>query len=155
MTQVEDANLAVVRRFYDEVWNRWDLAVADEILAAGLRFRGSLGASLTGIDAFRAYAERTRAAFPDWHNQVDELIAAGDVVVARLTWTGTHRGTLLGIPPTGRAVRYVGAAIFRLEGGLIRDAWVVGDTQELWRAIGAMPPPDGGDSHTGRMSEGV
>jgi steroid delta-isomerase-like uncharacterized protein len=135
----EERNGAVIRRFYDELWNRWDLAVADEILAPDVRFRGSLGTSLAGIDAFKGYVERTRAAFPDWHNRIDELIAGRDTVVARLTWSGTHRGELLGIPPTGRRVTYVGAAIFHLDAGRIASAWVVGDTQELWRAIGAAP----------------
>ena len=130
----------VVRRFYDELWNRWDLALADEILAPGIRFRGTLGTSLVGIDAFGAYVERVRAAFPDWHNRIDELIDAGDVVVARLTFTGTHRGELLGVAATGRRVAYVGAAIFRLADGRISEAWVVGDTQELWRALGSTPP---------------
>jgi steroid delta-isomerase-like uncharacterized protein len=139
VTDAEETNAAVVRRFYEELWNGGDLSVADEILAADLRFRGSLGTTLTGVDAFKGYADATWAAFPDWHNQVDELIVAGDRVVARLTWTGTHRGSLLGVAATGRRVRYVGAAIFRLAAGRIHEAWVVGDTQELWRAIGRLP----------------
>ncbi len=132
-------NGAVIRRFYDELWNGWDLTVADEIVAPDLRFRGSLGTSLAGIEAFKGYVEQVREAFPDWHNRVDELIAEGDKVVARMTWSGTHRGELLGIAPTGRRVTYVGAAIFRLADAKIQDAWIVGDTQELWRALGAVP----------------
>ena len=133
-------NEGVVRRFYDELWNRWDLAVAEEIVAPDVRFRGSLGTTLVGIDAFRDYVEQVRTAFPDWHNEIDELISADDAVVARLTFTGTHRGDLLGIAPTGRRVGYAGVAIFHLDGGRIARAWVVGDTQELWRALGATPP---------------
>jgi len=129
---------AIVRRFYEELWNDWRLEVADEIVAEDIRFRGSLGATARGRDAFTAYVESVRAAFPDWHNEVEELIEAGDRVVTRLTWSGTHRGELLGVPPTGNRVSYVGAAIFHVADGVITDAWVVGDTQELWRALGRL-----------------
>jgi steroid delta-isomerase-like uncharacterized protein len=134
------AGAELVRRFYEELWNRWDLAVADEILAPDLRFRGTLGTSLVGIEAFRGYVEGVRAAFPDWHNDLEELIDAGEAVVARLTFSGTHRGELSGIAATGARVEYVGIAIFRLRAGRIAEAWVVGDTQELWRALGSTPP---------------
>jgi len=131
-------NSAAIRRFYEELWNRWDLAAADEIVAQDVSFRGSLGDALVGRDAFRNYVARVRAAFPDWHNQIDELIEADDRVVARLTCSGTHRGELFGVAPTGRRVSYAAVAVFRLAGGVIQDAWVVGDTQELWRALGRL-----------------
>ncbi|MGC1853711.1 MAG: ester cyclase [Solirubrobacterales bacterium] len=131
-------NEATVRRFYDELWNRWRLEVADEIVSTTLRFRGSLGTVCEGRDEFKRYIEGVRAAFPDWHNRIDEILASGDRVVTRMTWTGTHRGTLAGIEPTGARIEYVGAAFFRFEDGLIEEAWVVGDTQELWRALGAL-----------------
>lgn len=131
-------NAAVVERFYHELWNRWDLAVADEILAPDLRFRGSLGSTARGRDEFKRYVEGVRAAFPDWHNRIDELLAVDDRVVARLTWSGTHRGPLLGVEPTGARVSYVGAGFFRLAGGEIAEAWIVGDTQELWKALGRL-----------------
>jgi steroid delta-isomerase-like uncharacterized protein len=139
---MSDASIAVIRRFYEELWNRGDLAVAQEIIEPEIRFRGSFGTTIKGRPAFVRYVEQTRAAFPDWHNQVDELIAADEKVVARLTWTGTHQGEFLGIPPTGRTVTYVGAAIFRVRHGKIQEGWVVGDTQELWRALGVLVLPD-------------
>jgi steroid delta-isomerase-like uncharacterized protein len=138
---MSDSNVALIRRFYEELWNRWDLAVAREVVAPDIRFRGSLGTTVEGLDAFVGYVEQIRAAFPDWHNQIDELITVDDRVVARMTWTGTHRGSLLGIPPSGRAVTYVGAAFFRVREGKIREAWVVGDTQELWKALGGLAVP--------------
>lgn len=134
---MSENNKAVVRRFYDEVWNRWNLAAADEILAPDIHFRGSLGTSHVGIDDFKRYVEQVRAAFPDWHNEIEELIAADEKVVARLSWSGTHLGELRGIAPAGRRVTYVGAGIFRLQNGKIADAWVVGDTGEFWAALGA------------------
>jgi len=133
-----EANEAVVRRFYEELWNEWRFDVAAEIVAADVRFRGSLGSDLIGCERLLRYMDRVRSAFPDWHNRIDEVIAADDRVVTRMTWTGTHRGPLGEIAPTGAHVEYCGAALFRLADGLIEEAWVVGDTQELWRALGEL-----------------
>ena len=132
---MEAENEAVVRRFYEELWNRWRLELSGEILAQDLRFRGSLGTVCAGPEEFERYVETVRGAFPDWHNRVDELLAGGDRVAARLTWSGTHRGRLGELEPTGARVEYPGAAFFRLAGGRIEEAWVVGDTEKLWRAL--------------------
>jgi steroid delta-isomerase-like uncharacterized protein len=148
LCEMSDANIAVIRRFYEELWNRGDLAVAQELLQPEIRFRGSFGTTIEGLPAVMRYVEQTRAAFPDWHNRIDELIAADEKVVARMTWTGTHRGEFFGIPPTGRKVAYVGAAIFEVRHGKIQEGWVVGDTQELWRALGVLALP--GDDRTSR-----
>jgi predicted ester cyclase len=53
-----------------------------------------------------------------------------------MTWSGTHTGPFDGVGPTGARVEYVGAAFFRLAGGLIEEAWVVGDTQAFRSALG-------------------
>jgi len=135
---VEQVNLRVVRRFYEELWNQWKLDLADEILAGAIRFRGSLGTACEGRQEFRHYAETVRSAFPDWHNQVEEILASEDRVVARMTWTGTQLGKLGEIEPTGARVDYCGAAFFRLSHGVVEEAWAVGDTQELWRALGRL-----------------
>jgi steroid delta-isomerase-like uncharacterized protein len=134
----DDQNKALVRRFYEELWNAWRVDVADEILAPGVSFRGSLGSSVSGREEFKAYVERVRLAFPDWHNQIDELLVVGDRVVARLTWSGTHNGPLGNVQATGARVSYVGAAFFRIAHAKIAEAWIVGDTQELWRALGRL-----------------
>ncbi len=75
---VTQANADVVRRFYQEVWNERRLAVAEDIVADAVRFRGSLGTTLTGRDEFSRYAETVFAAFPDWDNKIDEILAVDD-----------------------------------------------------------------------------
>jgi predicted ester cyclase len=135
---VPETNKAVIERFIHEVWNKWELAVADEIISPSVSFRGSLGTTLEGLQDFKGYVETVRAAFPDWHNQIDELIAEGDKVVARMTYSRTHEGRLFDVEPTGNRVTYVGGTIFRLSDGRIEDGWAVGDTQELWKALGRL-----------------
>jgi steroid delta-isomerase-like uncharacterized protein len=124
-------NKALVRRYYEELWNRWDFPLADELICEAVAFRGSLGVSVHGREGFKDYMRTVRGAFPDFHNGVEELIAEGDRVVARLTYTGSHQGALFGIGATGRRVSYAGVAIFRIAEGCIVEGWVLGDVHGL------------------------
>jgi steroid delta-isomerase-like uncharacterized protein len=134
-------NKLIVLRFFEELWNQQNLAVADEIFAENLLFRGTLGSSDVGISAFKRYFEFARTAFSNLRAEIHELIVAGDAVVARVTWSARHSGELFGIPATGREWSYEAAAIFHLRDAKIVNAWTVGDTQELWRVLGVAPPP--------------
>ncbi len=129
---------AAVRRYYDELWNQWRLDLADELLAPDVRFRGSLAVEVRGIAGFKDYVRLVQAAFPDFQNSVDAMLEAGDDVVARLTYRGTHRGPLFGVAPTGKRFSYPGMAWFRFADGRIAAAWIVGDTGRLLRELGAV-----------------
>src|SRR5262245_30920478 len=133
-------NKALVRRYYEEMWNRWDFALVDQLIAEEIVFRGSLGARVQGREGFKQYMRAVRQAFPDFHNQVEELIAEGDRVAARLTYTGTHQGELLGVGATGRSVSYAGAALFRVAGERIVEGWVLGDLHGLLQQLGSEGP---------------
>jgi steroid delta-isomerase-like uncharacterized protein len=128
---------ALVRRFYADVWNRWDDDALLDVLAADFRFRGSLGDEARGPEGFRAYRDRLRAASSDFHNEVVALVAGGDGLSAavHLRCTGTHRGTLLGIPPTQRRFAYDAAAFFTVRDGRLHSAWVLGDLDGLRRQL--------------------
>ncbi len=130
----------IVRRYYEELWNRWDLAVLDEIVAADINFRGSLSLAVKGIDGFKRYVNMVRAAFPDFHNSIEDLIAEGDKVAARLTYRGTHQGELFGLAATGKVVTYAGIAIFRIANDRIFDGWVLGDLLSLLQQLEMIPP---------------
>lgn len=131
-----------VRRFYDELWNEWRLELADELLAPDVAFRGSLGAEVRGRAEFTAYALTVRAAFPDFHNHLLELVVDRNRAAARLQYSGTHRGPILGIAPTGKQITYQGAAFFSFDERLrIVRAWVLGDLVNLLRELGATKLP--------------
>jgi steroid delta-isomerase-like uncharacterized protein len=133
-------NKALVRRYYEEMWNLWDFTLADELIDEAIFFRGSLGIDVQGREGFKEYMQAVRRAFPDFHNHVEELIAEGDRVVARLTYTGTHQGELFRIGATGRRVTYVGVAIFGIASGRIAEGWVLGDLHGLMRQLGNVGP---------------
>lgn len=128
---------ALVRAFYERLWNAWDTAAAGELLAEDIAFRGSLGVETRGHEAFLGYVAQVRAAFPDFHNHIETLVTGADRAAARLTYTGTHRGEVLGVAPTGRRITYAGAAFFRMAGGRIAEVWVLGDRLGLLEQLHA------------------
>ena len=129
------AAMLLLRRYYEELWNRWALDVAWELLTEGFQFRGSLGMEIHGIHAFQEYMQLVRTAFPDFYNTVERMVPAGGEVIVQLTYTGTHKGPFLGIPPTDRPISYPGLAIFRVESGKLAAGHVVGDRLLLMESI--------------------
>lgn len=130
-TSASERAKSLVRRYYSDLWNKWDFSSADEVLADDIVFRGSLNVSVQGREGFLDYMRQVRAAFPDFNNEVEEMIGEGERVVARLTYTGTHKGDLFGIAATGLRVSYCGVAIFRVANGKIVEGWVLGDRKSL------------------------
>lgn len=93
----------------------------------------------SGREALRRAAAMFRTAFPDWHSDVEQLLAEGDVVVERFTARGTHRGGIMGVPPTGATVVLRGINVFRIEGDRIVERWGRLDELGLLRQLGLVP----------------
>jgi len=127
----------LVERFYNDIWNRQDFAVAEEILAPDFRFRGSLGSQTIGIPAFLVYVESVHAVLADYHCTIEEIVADEIHVAARMRFAGIHRAPLFGVDATGRRVRWAGAAFFRSAQARIVSLWVLGDVEGLKRQLGA------------------
>ena len=136
-----EQNKNLIRRFFDEMWNPWNFAKADELLAPDIVFKGTLGDELRGRDAFRAYMRKVQSAFPDFHNSVIQITAEDDRVVARTFYRGTHRGEIFGLAPTGIEIGYAGAAFFRIQREQAIEGWVLGDLLGLLRQLGAHSLP--------------
>ncbi len=100
----QQANKNLVARYYDEMWNNWNFALVDKLLAKEISFRGSLGTETHGRTAFCNYMRRVQSAFPDFRNEIEDMIAERNRVFTRLTYTGTHRGEIFGVAPTERKV---------------------------------------------------
>jgi predicted ester cyclase len=128
---------ALVERFYHRVWNKGDEAEAREILDSDFRFRGSLGSELHGPDGFIAYMRSVHAALEGFNCQIDEVIAGADCAAARMTFYGRHRGKFFGIEPTGKEIRWSGAAFFKTRGSKIVELWVLGDIEAIRRQLEA------------------
>ena len=126
----------LVERFYGEVWNLADEAVAREILHPALEFRGSLGLELKGIDEFFRYVRELHSALAEYRCIIDELITTESRAAARMTFTGTHRAAWFGVPATGRVITWAGAAFFTIAQGQINRVWVLGDIDAIKRQLG-------------------
>jgi predicted ester cyclase len=129
--QQPQATRELVTRFYHRLWNEWDDAAVADTLAAGFVFRGSLGDQTKGRDGWRRYRDKVRAGSADFRNEIVDLIVDGDRAAARLRFSGTHSGPLLGLEATGRPFSYAGAAFFTVAGDLLAEAWVLGDLAGL------------------------
>jgi predicted ester cyclase len=125
----------LVRRFYDQVWNKADEGAARDILSANFRFHASLGPELRGPGGFIAYLRAVHAALGNFICTIDELIATQDRAAARMSFHGTHRGTLFGLASTGRDIRWSGAAFFKIDRGMIAELWVLGDVDAVKRQL--------------------
>lgn len=126
----------LIERFYSDMWNEFDVSVLSEIAAETILFRGSLGDETVGRDALESYVRTVQSAFPDFSNEVVELVADGSRGFARLRYRGTHLGHLGTIPPTGREVTYDGAALFHIQESQIASVWVLGDRLALLQQLG-------------------
>jgi predicted ester cyclase len=136
----EERNKALTLRGFEEMFNRGDLSVVDELVAG----RGEDHQEAPGTD-FAAHLKdvikKMRAAFPDLRFEVHHVLAEGDMVAARSTMTGTHEGRFeIGpfgdIEPTGRRVEWKHMHFFRWVDGKNTDLWHIMDTPGLMRQLG-------------------
>ena len=138
-----EENKALVRRFYDEMFNKKNLTAINEFIDPNGVDHG-LPPGLSGIEGTRRFIGMYLAAFPDLHMTFEDLIAEGDRVVLRWTCRGTHQGELMGIPPTGRQVTVTGIEINRLAGGKSVEHWLNNDTLGMLQQLGVIPAPGQG-----------
>jgi len=144
---VED-NRSLVRRFYDEVWNRGNVEVANEVFAPDyVRHDLRPTEALPGGAGQAKIAADFRAAFPDLRMEVDLLLAEEDLVAARWTTEGTNTGAWGGRPPTGNHAILSGVNIFRIREGKVVELWNHRDDLGLAQQLGAeiyagAAPPD-------------
>ena len=130
-------NSDICRRFFDEVVTQGNLSVVDEICAPGYRLHATLsGAEALDRQALKELVVSWRSSFPDGTITVEDMVAEGDVVAARMLERGTHLGEFRGIQPTGRSVAYGSMTFLRVIGGRITDHWGLLDLPSLMEQIG-------------------
>lgn len=132
---MSDDNLALVRRWFDEVWNQRRGQTIDELLASGSVCHTDDG-PITGPEEFRARQHVPfLAAFPDLRVDVEDGVVQGDHVVVRWTATGTHTGDGLGFPPTGRAASFRGITWIRIGDGRFQEGWQHSNIPDVLRSL--------------------
>jgi steroid delta-isomerase-like uncharacterized protein len=133
-------NKAVIRRGIEEVWNQKNLAIVDEIAAPDY-VSHSPAMTTHGLEQYKQLIMMYFAAFPDLHLTIEDEIAEGDKVVTRVTARGTHQGSFMGIPPTGKHAVVTGIVIDRFANGKTVEAWNNLDDLGLLQQLGVIPAP--------------
>ena len=136
-----EQNKSIVRRWVEEGWNKGNLAVIDQVYATSYVQHEPSPMQVTSSDALKPYVGGYRAAFPDLHFTIDDLVAEGDKVVWRFTSTGTQTGAFMGMPATGKTGTVTGMVMFHLENSRIVEGWVNIDTLGLLQQLGVIPMP--------------
>lgn len=131
-------NKALVRRFYEDVFNQRNLGLVDELCSPTHVFHNP-PTTLHGREEFKQLLSQYITAFPDARFTIQDAIAEGDRVASRYRFQGTHQGELMGIPPTGKQVTVTGIIINRIEGSQSVEGWLNFDALGLLQQVGAIP----------------
>lgn len=135
-----DQNKQLVQAFIQELFTKGDLSAVDRYLAPDfvnhdLPFPGLPD----GAEGVRQAAAMMRQALPDWHSDLEQLIAEGDTVVEVFTASGTHHGELMGVPGTGKSLTLRGINVFRINDDKIVERWGRLDHLDLLQQLGLAP----------------
>ena len=147
---MSEANKALVRRWFEEVWNQGREESIDDLFAPqGIGYGlGDTEAPVQGPAGIKPFVRNLRGALPDIHMTIEDSIAEGDKVTVRITVEGTHKGGQLGVAPTGRRIKIAGVVIIRIANGQLVEGWNSWDQLGLLRQIGALPAVAGPDRFT-------
>jgi steroid delta-isomerase-like uncharacterized protein len=140
---MSETNINVFKRWMQEVWTEGREATIDElcspaVIAYGL---GDVDPVMHGPAEFKTFWRNLRGTLTDLNAQVEDMIADGDKVVGRFVMEGVHSGESLGVPASGRRVRFAGIVVIRVANGQIAEAWNSWDQLGLLRQIGALDAP--------------
>jgi len=133
-------NKALVKRWFDEVWNQGRVAAIDELLGADSVVHG-LGGEMRGPAAFKPFHAAYRDAFPDVRITLEDMIAEGDRVAFRWSATATHRGDGLRFAATNKPVAFAGMGIIRVENGKLVEGWNIFDQLGMMQQLGVVNLP--------------
>ena len=139
-----EKNKAILIRDGEEVFNKGDMAVVDELYASDYVRHTAGQPDLQGREALKQHVKAIRTAWPDFHCTPEIMVAEGDKVAVRWRITGTHTGTAWGIPPTGNKTDFVSVIFHRIAGGKKVEDWVVDETAVSLQMGFKLVPPGGG-----------
>jgi steroid delta-isomerase-like uncharacterized protein len=136
---MSESNKAVVRRLFEEVWNKGNLQVADELFSPNYAHHDPSTPDVgRGPESEKKRAVLYRNAFQDLRFSVEQLFADGETVAARWNCRGTHKGELNGIAPTGKQIAITGISIAHFAAGKMVEGWVNWDALGLMQQLGVV-----------------
>jgi steroid delta-isomerase-like uncharacterized protein len=135
-----EENIKNVRRLNDEVFNKGNLALVDELMTPEYVFH--ITPEVKGPEGVKKYIADMRAAFPDLHITIEGMVAEGDMVAIQYTMRGTFKGKWMDIAPTGKKFVLPNAGFARFKDGKQVEVWPYLDSLTLYQQLG-IPIPAG------------
>ncbi len=135
------SNTEIVREYIDRVFNNHDLDQASAYLAPEVKWHGGTLGTIEGSENVTQMLRGIIGALPDLNAAEQDLVANGNSVAVRYVVEGTHQGNLLGIPPSGRRVRWDAVDVYRLADGKIVEEWAGDDTTAILYQVAVYTPP--------------
>jgi len=128
-----EENKAIVRKFI-EAYNKRNLDLIDDFVAQDYVDH----TNQVDREGLKQLFNMGLKAFPDWHETIEDIIAEGDKVWVRLSYTGTHRGEFLGLAATGKKITSRAVDIYRIVNGKLAEYWNVTDNLNIQKQIGVI-----------------
>lgn len=135
-----EENKDIVRSWV-EAFNEGNLDAVDELLTDSYVRHDPNSPEVRGSTEEKQLIAMYRSAFPDLHFTIEDMVAEDDKVATRLGISATHKGELIGIPPTEKRLSFTAMEIYRLKEGKIEEQWVNVDTLSMMQQLGAIPAP--------------
>jgi steroid delta-isomerase-like uncharacterized protein len=139
-----EGNKALQRHLFEEMnkGKAATLAAMDETYATDFVYHQADGTDISGLKNKTQLLSEVFNAFPDRHSTIDDMVAEGDKVAVRWTWTATHKGELMGIPSTNKKITIWGISIDCIVDGKFVERWERLDTLGWMQQLGVMPTPE-------------
>lgn len=143
MTTLEnlDENKRIVRTFIETAFNQHQADRAADYLTSDMKWHGGTLGTVDGRENVAGLIGAIVSALPDLHNVEQDIIAERDIVAVRAVVEATHKGDLLGIPASGRHVRWDAVDVYRVADGKIAEEWAADDLLAFVYGVGAYTPP--------------
>lgn len=125
----------IIRRYYEEIWNKANTSLIPELVHENVAFKGSLGTNQRGHRGLAVYMDFIHQALGDYHSRILDMAAEDNKVYARIRYSGIHRGELFGYAATEAKIEWEGVAVFTFADGKISDIWVLGDINGVMKQI--------------------
>lgn len=140
-----EENTARYRRFQEEIWNKHNLAVIDELAAPTfVRHEPASPGPVQGPEGLKQFVGMIFAGIPDASLTIEDAVSEGDKVVVRWKAGGTMQGEMMGMAPTGKQATISGINIGRFEGGQVVEEWASWDVLGMLQQFGLVPTPGAG-----------
>jgi steroid delta-isomerase-like uncharacterized protein len=136
-----EENKRIVRAFVEAAFNQHQAARAADYMTSDIKWHGGTLGTVEGRENFVGLIGAIVSALPDLRNVEQDIIAERDIVSVRAVVEGTHKGDLLGIPASGRHVKWDAVDVYRVANGKIAEEWAADDLLAFVYGVGAYTPP--------------